>query len=162
MRYQLKLPEFGRWHTLTLKHKINQITFLHKMDQLGTFYRTTLLLLLLSTLGRTQNPKHGMGMGIILIEVSISIQRSGATWAWRESKQHGFCLCTSILRRRKPFLLTKDQVVDCWIRMNGRRSHASQLLPFDGHFRAHFHAHNTYVSLLCPFLLRSFSANYIP
>lgn len=81
MRYQLKLPEFGRWHTLTLKHKINQITFLHKMGQLGTFYRTTLLLLLLSTLGRTQNPKHkhGMGMGIILIEVSISIQRSGAT-----------------------------------------------------------------------------------
>jgi hypothetical protein len=100
------------------------------MDQLGTFYRTTLLLLLLSTLGRTQNPTHGMGMGIILIEVSISIQRSG--------------------------------VVDCWFRMNGRRSHASQLLPFDGHFRAHFHAHNTYVSLLGPFLLRSFSANYIP
>ena len=63
MRYQLKLPEFGRWHTLTLKHKINQITFLHKMGQLGTFYRTTLLLLLLSTLGRTQNPKHGHGHG---------------------------------------------------------------------------------------------------
>jgi hypothetical protein len=29
--------------------------------------------------------------------------------------------------------------------MNGRRSHASQLLPFDGHFCAHF------VSLLTPF-----------
>jgi hypothetical protein len=46
---------------------------------------------------------------------------------------------------------------------NGQTSDVIFFLSVDGHFifRAHFHAHNTYVSLLCPFLLQSFSANYI-